>query len=278
MALTRSEETADKRIEPALGGVPETMLWTLYSRAREARRADGILKDDMAIRIFDALGYDFERNFGVPDRLFSIRAALLDGLLRAWLERHPQGTVVSLGEGLETQAYRVDNGRMTWLSVDLPEAIELRERFLQPTGRFRHLAMSALDPRWMDGLDDSHGIFVVAQGLLMYLEPEMAEQLVRSIAARFPGGEIAFDIVPRSLSAATLRGHNQTSDYALPMMPFGLNRNEVAPTLRRLCPRIRRIRFLPYRTWHRRPDFIENFLDAILPWRQNAPSLVHVRF
>jgi O-methyltransferase involved in polyketide biosynthesis len=32
---------------------------------------------------------------------------------------------VSLGEGLETQGRRVDNGRLRWLSVDLPDAIRL---------------------------------------------------------------------------------------------------------------------------------------------------------
>jgi O-methyltransferase involved in polyketide biosynthesis len=35
---------------------------------------------------------------------------------------------------------------MRWLSVDLPGAIRLRERFLPPTNRFRHIAASALDP------------------------------------------------------------------------------------------------------------------------------------
>ena len=35
---------------------------------------------------------------------------------------HPAGTVVALGEGLETQFWRPDNGRVRWLSVDLPAA------------------------------------------------------------------------------------------------------------------------------------------------------------
>jgi hypothetical protein len=30
--------------------------------------------------------------------------------------------------------------------VDLPDAIRLREHFLVPTHRFRHIAASALDP------------------------------------------------------------------------------------------------------------------------------------
>lgn len=37
---------------PNLTGVPETMLWTLYNRASEARRSKAFLKDPEAVRIF----------------------------------------------------------------------------------------------------------------------------------------------------------------------------------------------------------------------------------
>ena len=75
--------------------------------------------------------------------------------MRAILQLHPDGCIVSLGEGLETQGRRVDNGRMRWLSVDLPDAIRLRERFLPSIERFRHLSLSALDPAWMEAVDPS---------------------------------------------------------------------------------------------------------------------------
>jgi O-methyltransferase involved in polyketide biosynthesis len=34
--------------------------------------------------------------------------------------------VVALGEGLETQFWRLDNGRVRWLTVDLPDTMDLR--------------------------------------------------------------------------------------------------------------------------------------------------------
>jgi O-methyltransferase involved in polyketide biosynthesis len=51
-------------------------------------------------------------------------------------------TAVALGEGLETQFWRVDNGRCRWLTVDVPEARQVRERLLergerQPSSRAR---------------------------------------------------------------------------------------------------------------------------------------------
>jgi O-methyltransferase involved in polyketide biosynthesis len=50
----------------------------------------------------------------------------------------------------------------------LPEAIRLRECFVPPPDRFRHLAGSALDRGWMDAVERSPAVFIVAQGLLMY--------------------------------------------------------------------------------------------------------------
>lgn len=84
------------------------------------------------MRIHDAIDYDFARHFGNPVGSLAICAAEIDRALRRWFERNPDGCVVSLGEGLGTQVRRVDNGHVRWLSVDLPDAIRLRERFLAP--------------------------------------------------------------------------------------------------------------------------------------------------
>ncbi len=92
----------------------------LHNRASEARRPDGVLADIDSVRIHEAIEYDFAGHFGDPVGSLAVRAAEIDRALRDWLERHPDGCVVSLGEGLETQVRRVDNGRVRWLSVDYP--------------------------------------------------------------------------------------------------------------------------------------------------------------
>jgi O-methyltransferase involved in polyketide biosynthesis len=207
-------------IAPGLAGVPETMLWSLHNRASEALRDDPVLVDPHSVTIHAAMQYDFARHFGEPGGSLAVRAAAIDRALRLWLETHPDGLVVSLGEGLETQAQRVDNGRMRWLSVDLPEAMGLRERFIPPTNRFRHVAVSVLDEAWMDEVDDTSGLFVVAQGLLMYLDPQNVRHLLGGIAERFPGAELIFDVVPPWFSRLTIMGFQQTPHYRLPAMPW----------------------------------------------------------
>jgi O-methyltransferase involved in polyketide biosynthesis len=133
---------AQLRVE--LTGVPETLLWTLYHRAAEARRLDAVLHDPMAVELVDAIDYPFEQRFGRArlGQWQALRALCFDNEIRRFLGAYPDGTVIALGEGLETQFWRVDNGRVDRVTVDVPEAIALRERLLPPSPRRRSLASS----------------------------------------------------------------------------------------------------------------------------------------
>ncbi len=259
----------------ALQGVPETMLWTLHARAAEFHKQPALLRDPRAAGLVERIDCDFTARFGPPNRLFALRAALLDKAVKAWVKKHPNGLVVSLGEGLETQAFRVDNGSIRWLSIDLPEGIAARETFLQPGGRFTHLAADVTGDDWLDAIDAAQGVFFIAQGLFMYLPPALVQSVFCRLAQRFPGAEIAFDVVPHWLSRATLQGHRQSAEFALPPMHWSLDRHEIAPTLHRWHPGLRALRFLPYRLPGRTPSFVAALFDRVFPSRRAAPSLIH---
>jgi O-methyltransferase involved in polyketide biosynthesis len=266
----------DERVAASLSGVSETMLWSLHNRASETRRHDAVLHDPESVRIHESIDYDFDAQFGDPCGSLAARAAAIDEVLRRWLERYPDGCIVSLGEGLETQAGRVDNGRMRWCSVDLPAAIRLRERFLGPNPRFQHISASVADPAWMDAIDASAGVCIVAQGLLMYLEPDVVRSLFLRLAHCFPGAEMVFDTIPRWFSDLTLAGLNQTPRYRLPAMPWGVNRDEIEPTLRAWRPDVAAVRFLDYRAPRGLPRLLSDMMEYFAIARHGIPSLVHV--
>jgi O-methyltransferase involved in polyketide biosynthesis len=46
-----------------------------------------------------------------------VRSAILDGWVRSFMTRHPAGTVVELGTGLNTRFDRLDNGTVRWFAV-----------------------------------------------------------------------------------------------------------------------------------------------------------------
>jgi hypothetical protein len=113
-----------------LEGVPETLLWNLYNRAVEALRADALLRDPLAVELVDGIDYPFERFGEQMSQWHALRVLCFDREVRRFLRARPGGTVVGLGEGLETQFWRVDDGRVRWLTVDLPETVEVRRRLL----------------------------------------------------------------------------------------------------------------------------------------------------
>ena len=228
----------------ALTGVSETALMTLLVRATEARRPDSVIDDPMAIKLVDEIDFDFAK-FGFTRRQdMALRALTFDKYTRRYLVDHPSATVVALAEGLQTSFYRLDasgvGDEFRWLTVDLPPIIELRERLLPPSDRVTMIAQSALDYSWMDHVDPSHGVFITAEGLLMYLQPEEAMGLISACAKRFPGGQMMFDLPPSWAAGLARRGTRASRRYRMPAMPFSLSRSE-ADDLVRTVPGVRAV-------------------------------------
>lgn len=277
-ALTPTPPVASRQLPErfAIQGIPETMLWTLHNRAAEAMRPDAWLDDTEAVRIYRSIDYDFHRQFGTPDGSHAIRSVMFDEGVRAWLNLYPQGTVVELACGLETQCHRTDNGQLQWVCVDLPEAIAIRERFLMPSDRCKHIRKNALDVSWMDGIDRDQPVFISMQGLLMYFTEAQVRSLLTSMLDHFAHCTLMFDTIPRWFSRKTLAGFWKTPHYRTPPMPWGINRHEIEPLLRGWQLPVSRMREEPYRKFRVFPwDMASVF--AQIPWLgTHMPTVVHL--
>lgn len=229
---------AGARTRVELEGVPETLLWTLWFRAAEARRPDTVLHDPVAVELAERIDYPFEERFGPVSGLVAqgqaLRTLAFDAEVRRFLAGHPDGTVVALGEGLETAFQRVDDGRVQWLGVDLPETVDVRRRLLpDEPERHRLVACDALDTRWMDEVDASNGLLITAQGLLMYLQPDDVHGLLATCAARYPGAAMVFDTAPRFFAALARKGAMKTpGGFVAPPMPWAMDAGQRAELAR----------------------------------------------
>ncbi|WP_335931794.1 class I SAM-dependent methyltransferase [Streptomyces sp. PTD5-9] len=237
------------RVRPRLSGVPETLLWTLYNRAYEAKQRYPVLDDPLAPRLVEALDYPFEERFGRPSAFWSqlqgLRSRCFDLAVREYLAERPRATVVALGDGLETGFWRVDNGLLNWLSVDLPEVAELRRALLPVSDRSRTLARSATDPAWLDEIEDprGRGVVVTAQGLLMYLRPPEVRAILAACAERLPGGVLVLDSMGRRAAAHTLTGRWKVGGMTIPPMRWAMDPGE-RDKLRGAHPAITEVRAL----------------------------------
>lgn len=209
-----------------LGGVSETALMTLNGRAHQASLPDAIIDDPMAIRLRDSLAADYDK-FGRRGQEMALRSLAVDRCAVDYLRTHPRATVVALAEGFQTSFWRLDKAvpdpHFRWVSVDLPPVIALRERLLPACARITNLAQSALDYTWMDGIDAAQGVFITAEGLLMYLQPEESMDLIAQCANRFPGGQMFFDLPPTILKKVAPKGIRASRHYRVPPMPFSLS-------------------------------------------------------
>jgi O-methyltransferase involved in polyketide biosynthesis len=178
-----------------LGRVQETLLVPLYARALDALGKRPILNDRKAVEMVESIDWDFRR-FNQRWRVVSciLRTATFDEWVKDFLSRHPEGTVVEIGAGLNTRFERLDNGTLHWFDLDLPDVVELRRRFFTDSERRVTLAGSVLDPDWMAAVRQSEGPYcLVAEAVFIYLTEQQVRAALAQIAGNFPGASIAFD-------------------------------------------------------------------------------------
>ena len=113
-----------------LSGVPETMLQTLYARAKETQTRRAI-RDEKAVELVNRLNYDFslaDKDAAMHNGVIA-RTLVLDRLTSAFLAEHPGAVVVNIACGLDTRCYRM-TGFSHWYNLDLPETIDVRRRLM----------------------------------------------------------------------------------------------------------------------------------------------------
>ena len=186
-----------------LSGVAETLLMTLYIRAMESQRPDALIKDEKAVALVTQMGYDFDRmkqiKMDEDDKVTVIlRNREFDRYTRDFLTRHPDAVVVHIGCGFDSRFERVDNGRVEWYDLDLPDVIALRRKFIGGEGeRYHLLGCSAFDSAWLDAVSahrlGNRPFLFLAEGVLMYFEEAQVKSLVLMLRDRFPGAELVID-------------------------------------------------------------------------------------
>ena len=187
-----------EKIIQALDGVSETLLMTLYVRARESQRPDGMIRDERAVAMVNQIACDFSRlRMQRHDEVAVImRMRKFDGQVRNFLARNPDAVVVHIGCGLDTRFERVDDGRVAWFDLDMPDVIELRQKLIRDEcDRYHTLSTSVFDDGWMETVDHlkPRPILFLAEGVFPYFEEAQVKSLFIKLRERFPGSELVCD-------------------------------------------------------------------------------------
>ena len=161
--MSANLETIHTGVVSDLSDVAATSLITLYARALESQTQEPIMVDEKAVEITQRLNPRLAQS---PDRLLrslsrgkvsrqlcvhlALRASKYDAYTKNFLALHPQASVVSIGCGMDTRFYRIDNGLVHFFDLDLPEVIRFKREFVDEQPRYHLISASVFDYAWMD--------------------------------------------------------------------------------------------------------------------------------
>lgn len=189
----------DKKINPLLTGSAETMLQSFYARAKYSRKKNAKFYDAKVIELVGKIDYDFskaEKDSTMSNGVIA-RTIVFDELVKDFIKKNPDCTVVNIACGLDTRFYRMDNGRIIWYNVDLPETIELRDAIYHESGRVSTIGISATDPAWADKVTKRGKMLFIIEGLSMYLTSDENAQMLSIIRDKFDNATVLMECLAK---------------------------------------------------------------------------------
>ena len=177
------------------GDIQETALIPLAIKASETARPNARIKDLKAKEIIDTLGVDvskfdpFLSHEGVVARTILYREQL-----KALLKKYPDAVCINLGCGFDDKFSQVDNGRLQWFDVDLPDQIAVRRKVYEDRDRCVMLDGDALNGDWTKRLPDSDMYLIAMEGVLEYFSKEQVKTCLNMLCDCFPHGYLLAEL------------------------------------------------------------------------------------
>lgn len=183
-------------------GVMETLLITLYIRAKDAMSDTPLLNDKKAAEMIKQIDYNFSKFDSGWMSYYGVlaRAKMMDEEAKKFISKNPDCVIVSVGCGLDTRFSRIDNDKIQWYNLDFPEVIEQRELFFEENERVKNIAKSALDPTWtIDVKANGKKLLIISEGMLMYFKEDEVKSFLEIMTNGFESFEAQFDMLYKML-------------------------------------------------------------------------------
>jgi O-methyltransferase involved in polyketide biosynthesis len=185
-----------QKIKINKGTVQETLLLPLWGRAYETQRSNPRLIDKNAVEIIKNFDYDFsdiEKTQSMSQHGWVARSLHTDRMALAFIEQHPEATIVNIGCGMDTTFSRIDNGKIMFYELDLPDVIALRKNFYEDSDRHKSIASSFLDTEWFEEIEVRDGLLFLAGGVFMYFIEKQIKKFFIEAADYFKNCDFFFD-------------------------------------------------------------------------------------
>lgn len=191
-------------VEDAMKPISKTAFYCCGVRMQDAERRNPICGDVYARAFMNEDGLRILEAFKdetSPNASNVVRHRIIDDFLRQELLADPGLCVVIIGAGFDSRAFRLKGG--TWVELDEPQVIEYKNERLPASNSQNELHRIPIDFS-TDSLEEKLSPFtgrspvvVVIEGVFMYLEERMIEQLLQTLRGLFPRHKLICDLMSR---------------------------------------------------------------------------------
>ncbi len=194
-----------------LRNVSDTARWVAMYRALESERPDAIFRDPFARRLAGERGAEVVRTVPGAKQLswpMVVRTAVLDELIQRAVARDGVDLVLNLAAGLDARPYRLAlPPSLRWVDVDLPEILAYKQEMMKgerPACALETIPTDLADAAARRALFEQinaqgRRVFVVSEGLLVYLTREQVTALAKDLRAEPTFEWWAFDLASRGV-------------------------------------------------------------------------------
>jgi O-methyltransferase involved in polyketide biosynthesis len=267
-----------QKIKIEKGTVQETLLLPLWGRAHETKKNNPRLIDKDALEFIEKFDYDFsiiEKTQAMSQHGWVARSLHTDKMVLEFIEKHPEAAIVNIGCGMDTTFSRIDNGRIMFYELDLPDVIELRRNFHKDCDRHKSIASSFLETDWFDEIEVRDGLLFLAGGVLYYFKEEQIKGFFVKAADYFKNCDFFFDsLSPMGMKIAKKQvlkkgGMSMSMDDGWGLKPI--------KTLEKWDKRIKVINTIPMSKGMKKGIPFLTKLALAIPDMMGVCSMVHMR-
>ncbi|MGW8314998.1 MAG: class I SAM-dependent methyltransferase, partial [Bacteroidales bacterium] len=180
-------------LQTDINQISRTAFLTLQCHARDARSRNPILNDQSSLKTLDLLKSAIrDSDSALYQRIAAdkiqgnlvkhtaLRAKQYDRFIREFLDLYPSAVVVNIGCGLDDRFSRIDNSRVRFFDLDLPDIMDIKQQLFPQKGRYDQIAQSVFEFDWIDRIPSGR-VILVAEGVFMYCEESDVRALFKQL-------------------------------------------------------------------------------------------------
>lgn len=181
-------------------GVEDTLYIPLTARIYISKKFNEYFYDSKALELEKAIpNNQIEKKSSEYTMIASVaRYYNLDEMTQKFIDRHDSCNIVNLGVGLETSYYRLDRKNAKFFEVDLPDVIQLREKYLEVQENEMFIKGDLFKFDWIQNIDTNLPTLLIVSGVFQYFHEKDIIEFIKNAKNELENAELIFDATSKN--------------------------------------------------------------------------------